>query len=257
MTESPPSVKWMANGIALAAALKKGTAHMTCIAETLEAALIGADLNVLDDISRRLWAAYSAGDVTDIDAETISEAIEARRKAIRTIKPPSPPKPKAPPARRQCQSPDRRESIQRRRRVASSGAMPPQIAAQFTEGERAALAIVAGETRTKGYCDLPIDAIAGRAGVGRTTVQNALRVARGLRLLNVEERPRPGRKNLTNIISITSGEWSSWLRLGRHRVQAGERDQYRKDSLSSLAPLAALPWGSGSGYRIQQTSGKR
>jgi hypothetical protein len=89
---------------------------MTCIAENLEAALIGADLNVLDDVSRQLWTAYSAGgtDVTDIDAETISEAIEARRKAIRTIAPPPPPKPKAaPPARRQCRSRDRREIADR------------------------------------------------------------------------------------------------------------------------------------------------
>jgi hypothetical protein len=51
------------NGKFLPAAQQKGT-RMICIAN-LEAALIGADLNVLDDVSRQLWAAYSAGDVTD------------------------------------------------------------------------------------------------------------------------------------------------------------------------------------------------
>jgi Transposase, Mutator family len=87
----------------------------------LEAPLIGADLNVPDDVGC---------------AETISEASPS---AIRTVQPPGPPKPKgAPPAPRQFRSPGR-ESIQRRRRVASSGAMPTVIAAQFTEAERAVL----------------------------------------------------------------------------------------------------------------------
>jgi hypothetical protein len=39
--------------------------------------------------------------------------------------------------------------------------------------------IVGDECRAKGFCDLHIDAIAARAGVHRTTVQNALREGQG------------------------------------------------------------------------------
>ena len=60
--------------------------------------------------------------------------------------------------------------------------MPPQLACQFTTGELAALRIVADEARQHGGCRLHVDAIAARAGVGRTTVQNAITrpVAQGL-----------------------------------------------------------------------------
>jgi hypothetical protein len=210
--------------------------------EHLEASMIGADQPTLDDISRRLWQAYAAGDVSDVDAEAVSEAVEARRTALKQPRPGRRParvsRPRRPPV-------TSRDSRERRRRVASSGAMPPAIAAQFTEGERSALSIVAGEIRTKGQCDLPIDGIAARAGVGRTTVQNALRVARGHGLLNIDERPRPGRKNLTNVITIVDASWQAWLRLGpRHRVQTSEHHEYKSSKKYYLTP-AALPKGSG------------
>jgi hypothetical protein len=93
--ESPPSVKTV-NGVALLAALKKGRAVDSCIAEHLEAALIGADLETCDDINRRLWQSYAAGEITDADASAVSEAVASRRKAIaagRSAWPPTPPKP--------------------------------------------------------------------------------------------------------------------------------------------------------------------
>jgi DNA-binding MurR/RpiR family transcriptional regulator len=49
------------------------------------------------------------------------------------------------------------------------------IAASFTPGEQAALAVVAREVQARQVCVLPIDAIAALAGVSRSTVKNALR----------------------------------------------------------------------------------
>jgi hypothetical protein len=74
---------------------------------------------------------------------------------------------------------------------------------------------VGDEVLARGFCDLHIDAIAARAGVCRTTTQNALRMARMLGMITVQERRRRGQKSLTNIIRIVSAEWQSWLRRGR------------------------------------------
>ena len=63
-------------------------------------------------------------------------------------------------------------------------------------------------------CVLPVDAIAALAGCSRTSVKNALRQARLLGLILVKERRIPGRKSLTNIVSIISKEWLGWLKLG-------------------------------------------
>ncbi len=75
---------------------------------------------------------------------------------------------------RRCQrSPDREASRTRRRMLARDGRMPPGVRAHYTEGEAAALTIIAGEVKRQGQCDFPIDKVAALAGVSRTTVQNA------------------------------------------------------------------------------------
>jgi hypothetical protein len=92
--------------------------------------------------------------------------------------------------------------------------MPPALAARFTQAEMAAFRIVSDEVRHHGVCALHIDAIAARAGTCRTTVKNALREARRLNLVTVQERRRRGQKSLTNLVRIVSPEWTAWIRIG-------------------------------------------
>jgi len=64
--------------------------------------------------------------------------------------------------------------------LARDGYMPPGVRVRCAEGESSALAVIAGEVRRQGFCDFPIDKIAGLADVCRTTVQNAIRGAHKL-----------------------------------------------------------------------------
>jgi hypothetical protein len=85
--------------------------------------------------------------------------------------------------------------------------MPPALAARFTQAEMAVFRIVSDEVRHHGVCALHIDAIAARAGTCRTTVKNALREARRLGLITVEERRRRGQKSLTSCGSSVRNGW--------------------------------------------------
>jgi hypothetical protein len=190
------------------------------LAEQFIAAAAGArNSTALDEIARLTWRAHGEGHLADADAESISEALQTRRRAFATRR--------APPALSQSRpaiglprhasrprSPDRQASLERRRRQAMSGAVPAKIAAVFTLGELAVLSVIAREVqRRNGACSLPIDAIAAFAGVSRTTAQNSLRQARHLGLLEVKERRRRGLPSLTNVIKVISKEWSAWLKL--------------------------------------------
>ena len=66
--------------------------------------------------------------------------------------------------------------------------MPPSLASCFTTSELAVLRIVADAVRDNGQCLKTIPEIAARAGVCRTTVQNAIRLAARQGLLVVQER---------------------------------------------------------------------
>jgi len=108
--------------------------------------------------------------------------------------------------------------------LAGSSALPDTIRHHYTEGERAALCIVAGEVKRHGVCDLSLDEIADRAGVGRTTVQNAMHEARRLGHVEITERPQRGAKNLPNVVKVISREWFAWIKRGPstahwHRIQ--------------------------------------
>jgi hypothetical protein len=173
----------------------------------------------VDEIARLTWRAHAEGQLHDAEAAAISEALQGRRAAFAARRAPqalSQPRPALglPRHAKRPRSPDRQASVERRRRQATSGAVPAKIAAAFTLGELAVLSVIARQVqRRDGACSLPIDAIAALAGVSRTTAQNTLRQARQLGLLEVKERRRRGLPSLTNVIKVISKEWSAWLKL--------------------------------------------
>ena len=105
--------------------------------------------------------------------------------------------------------------MERRRRWAASGRMPLGLAAKFINAEQGVLALVAAETARRGDCRLAVGHVAAIVCASETTVRNAIREARKLGLVTVEERPVTGFRNLPNIVRIVSAEWTAWLRLAR------------------------------------------
>src|SRR5215212_246732 len=160
----------------------------------------------LHAVSQLLWRAYAAGSVTEAQASELSDLIETRKALPAAGKPVQ---------RRVGSRPHTPASMQRRRSWAAAGRLPPQIANRFTLAEQAVLAVVALEVVKHGSCRLAIDHIAALAGVGRSSVKNALREAHGLGLVRIEERRLTGFRNDTNVVTILSPEWTSWLRLRR------------------------------------------
>lgn len=183
----------------------------------LRAAVEAAPRERLSELSAALWKAFGAAAVTEAEACELSELIEARRllgisgtvpdMAGRSGKFASPPrKPQRPPVRS--------VAWERRRRLAASGPMPPGLAQRFTTGELAVLRIVADEVAGRGSCSLCLDAIAARAGVSRSLAKSAIRQARRLGMVEVQERRRTGAKSLSNVITIIDREWLAWMKRG-------------------------------------------
>jgi hypothetical protein len=162
----------------------------------------------VDHICSQVWRAYANGELTEDEAQSLAELARDRQR-------PKPPKPKVAPPRRAPRSPDRQRSLERRRRLSAAGMMPPGLAMQFTVGERAVLYVVATEVKRRGQCDLYIDQLAAFAGVGRSTCRNALRQAKRLGLIQIDERRLSRRYNDANRITIISREWCAWLAHGR------------------------------------------
>jgi hypothetical protein len=176
---------------------------------SLRQAVQASPRSALPEVSSLLWRAYAAGQVGEEDAQALSDTIEAR-KAL----------PVAPaPARRHVGSRPRTDaSMERRRRWAASGSMPPQLQARFTQAEAAVMAVVAAEARVKGSCRLHNAHIAAVGGVSVSTVKNAVRVARKLGFIRVEERRRSAWRNDSNVITVVDLAWLAWLRLRRAGV---------------------------------------
>lgn len=192
----------------------------------------------LPAVTAALWRAVANGQVTEGEAETLAALIDARRLVVGRAHNQNLPTgqashstdpgtgasvgnphiaPEAPGSRRTGvgSRPRTDASLERRRRWAASGRLPPAIAARFTAGEQAVLALVAAETARRKDCRLAIEHMAAIAGVGRSTVKNALREASRLGLITVEERKVTGWRNDTNVVRIVSAEWTAWLRLTR------------------------------------------
>ncbi|ACB28424.1 hypothetical protein [Methylobacterium radiotolerans] len=220
-------------------------------ADEIRRAIEAADRITLPQVTALLWRAYGDGQVTEAEAEELSVLIESRtlsgsgarlgqnpnstgtERGERTAEP----RTLVQAARRAVGSRPRTDaSMERRRRWAASGRLPPGLAAQFTLAEQAVLSLVAAETVRRKDCRLSVPNLAAVAGVAETTVRNAIREARKLGLLTVEERKITGFRNDTNIVRIISPEWTAWLRLTR-----------RRDPLSKLGSSASatVPQGGG------------
>ena len=202
----------------------------------LKSAIDGAHPRQIDHLSRQLWAALAAGHISDGVAQDLAELLHQRRQPpteAQGVLFPIPGSSAATdrkrawtafPARVEQRSPDRRASIERRRRLAASGPLPPAMAARFTVSELAVLRIVGDEVMQHGVCDRSLAELAARAGCCRKLAQRVLRMASRDGLVTIERRPRPGRKNLTNVVRIVSAEWSAWLKRGqRSRRVQGEK----------------------------------
>ncbi|MGE8131710.1 helix-turn-helix domain-containing protein [Methylobacterium sp. NPDC080182] len=199
-------------------------------ADEIRRAIEAADRITLPSVTALLWRAYGEGKVTEAEAEALSVLIEGRTLSgsePRRGQRPNPtgtnsgqgsgePQILVQAAGRAVGSRPRTDaSMERRRRWAASGRLPPGLAARFTLAEQAVLALVAAETARRGDCRLAVGHLAAIVGVAETTVRNAIREAVRLGLVTVEERRVTGFRNDTNIIRIVAPEWTAWLRLAR------------------------------------------
>src|SRR5215203_2616685 len=195
--------------------------------EQLRRAVEASPRAELPTVSALLWKAYAAGTVTEAQASELSALIEARKVLPAAQKPAQ---------RRFGSRPRSPASLERRRRWASSGAMPPALASRFTLAEQAVLAVIADEYQRHSRCTLAIDHIAALAGVGRSTVKRAMRAAQGLGLVRIEERRVSAWRNLPNVVTIISGEWLSWLKMRRRGVGSNsEPPRIPESNKSTLA----------------------
>ena len=172
-----------------------------------------------------MWKAFGEGHLSEAEAEALSELIEARQGSPRSgANPPTITNAEIPriasgltgASRSRGGTRSRTDaSMARRRRWAASGRLPPGLAARFTLAEQAVLAVIAVEVTKRGDCRLCHEHVAAAAGVSRSTVKMALRQAKALGLVTIEERRLARFRNDTNVVCIVSREWTAWLRLSR------------------------------------------
>ena len=209
-------------------------------AEEIRRAVLATPRYRLAEISAAVWKGFAAGAVSEDEAQHLAELIEAR-KVVPTAS--------ATAHRPVGSRPRSSASLERRRAWTGSGWMPPAIASRFTMGEAAAIGVIVAEIAQRSRCELPIGAIAARAGVCATIVRNALRQAKTLGLLHVEERRVARDRNRSNVITIISRELELWVRT-RARVErqgGGCRSVLPTTNhiLSNSAQSVATAWKTG------------
>ena len=205
------------------------------IAEQIRRAIPATPKANLRELAGAVWKAFGAGLVDEAEAQSLAEAIEAR-KVI--------PAPASPAPRRVGSRPRSPASMERRRRQAASGWLPPQVASRFTLAESAVLAVVAAEVARRGLCRLTQGHIAALAGVCRSTVKTALREARAAGLLSIEEWRITAWRNAPNTVRLLSPEWRTWLRM-RDRRRAGAAAPRDAEGVT----ITIIPSTSGGGVR--------
>jgi hypothetical protein len=93
-----------------------------------------------------------------------------------------------------------------------------------------------------GACGLTIGHIAALAGVSETTVRNAIREAKALGLVTVEERRKSAWVSYPNLVRIVSPEWASWLRLHGCKSVKPTDSRYKNLSESRSAMNPQKGW---------------
>ncbi|RWE90321.1 MAG: hypothetical protein EOS43_33945, partial [Mesorhizobium sp.] len=140
----------------------------------------------LDDFCRQIWKLYGEELLGEADAERLCEKAERQRANLKKAPADGRALPRSSYPQRPLSERGRREAAsglrdpvrwRRKRRLARMQAIRPEFAGEFTEGESAALYIVMCDCRQHGKCDRSVKEIGDRAGVGPTTVRNALRKA--------------------------------------------------------------------------------
>ncbi|KQT51175.1 hypothetical protein ASG43_21460 [Aureimonas sp. Leaf454] len=151
------------------------------------------------------WVLSADGKLNDDEAAEVERAVRARQQ---------------PGARREVigrRGPSRRTEEQRagalarRRLLAASGALPPDVAARFSVAEQAVLMVVAVEVARRGDCRMSVGELSARAGCSQRSAQNAVRKAASAGLISVEARKVARRRNDTNVLRVIDRAWRRWL----------------------------------------------
>jgi hypothetical protein len=210
---------------------------------TFDAAIADAPRCRLDDMAKAVWQALAAGSINEHDAERLAVAVQARRAESAILQPK-----RKTPASEPLKPAQRQAAIERRRRQAASGAMPPSIAASFTLGEQAALAVIARAARQQrgGPLTWFIDKIAALAGVSRSTARNAIRKAKALGILHVMEQRVTWWRNAANRITIAAAAWIAWLggwgqKPDRHDYKQEQKEAWRGNKGQAARPFPTDP----------------
>lgn len=212
-------------------------------ADELRRAIASASRLSLDALATLMWDACANARISEAETEELATLIDVRRNPDVRRSPEAQTLPIPARVPGTGSRPKTPESLTRRRRVAACGRLPPSLACHFTQGEVAVLSVVASDAMQDGACRACLADIGDRAGVSRSTVKNALRQAKALKLITVEERRLTYWRNLTNIVEIVSPEWQAWNRLAPRARTPKDRNPKDRTPEDSAAGAGALEAG--------------
>lgn len=142
----------------------------------------------------------------------------------------------------------------RARQFARSSLFPKSIRDQFTDGELAALFIIAEDWRKHGVCECSAKEIGDRAGVCTTTVRNAYRRAKELGLILIEQPTKQRTLKLPNKMHIVSVEWKKWL---KSPVSGGVSGVKKTSALESIHNIQFDFLGKITGFKVANAERRR
>ena len=160
---------------------------------------------------REVYKNLLAGTISEADAARLDRELRQPPKGVASAAPRAVGRfPRMPYQR----SPDRARSIERRKRLAATWAVPPHMAAHLTTSELAFCRLVADDFARHGSFDRCHDEAAARIGTCAKTIQRAQATLARLGWITVEVRPCKGAKHLPSVIRIVSPEWRQWIKNG-------------------------------------------